>query len=443
MSVSNFKRSFTNPLLRRLEKERRTKIETQKGQVLVLGDVNAFVQVIEESFGISVSPEQASQAYEAGHKKALELHNRFKRNKRFRRRYNAIVAALPHLLGPREFVLEENLFIVESFGSSIGTVKQAILNEFVTAGTLTEIEKAQVQSKVHKGHGVFGEPVSRIDIAATISGAQRKTNLELLRENLGAYMKAGHISNLRAREIDNLFTRYESRVTMEGNLRASYVSIVTYQVGSENTGVDAAEERAVKQAFRAFIKEISPDVLNWKGSKSLKDKVEYVLVDKSSRGIKKHKGVKTTKSKNPKIDLTTSGQVRVTGQKENPSVSLKTQGKIATRAKRGPSSAPLQLMVYLNKRLSDVVAKNMVYPQLVYRTGRFADSVIVVDVQQTPKGYPSFGYTYQRNPYQVFEMGIGRAPWATPERDPRKIINQSIREIAAEVAIGRFYTRRV
>ena len=56
---------------------------------------------------------------------------------------------------------------------------------------------------------------------------------------------------------------------------------------------------------------------------------------------------------------------------------------------------------------------------------------------------PSFGYTYAKNPYQVYEMGVGSAPWATPERDPRKLIDQSIRELAAQFAIGRFYTRRV
>ena len=40
-------------------------------------------------------------------------------------------------------------------------------------------------------------------------------------------------------------------------------------------------------------------------------------------------------------------------------------------------------------------------------------------------------------------MGNGTPPWATPERDPRKLIERSIREIAAQFAIGRFYTRRV
>ena len=62
---------------------------------------------------------------------------------------------------------------------------------------------------------------------------------------------------------------------------------------------------------------------------------------------------------------------------------------------------------------------------------------------ETPRGYPSIGYTYQRDPYEVFEMGNGDPRWATRNRDPRKIIDQSIREVASQYALGRFYTRRV
>jgi hypothetical protein len=82
-------------------------------------------------------------------------------------------------------------------------------------------------------------------------------------------------------------------------------------------------------------------------------------------------------------------------------------------------------------------------PELVNRTGRFAESVRVTDIIKTPKGFPSVGYTYQANPYQIFEDGKGSAPWANGERDPRSLIDGSIREIAAKLAIGRFYTRRV
>ena len=82
-------------------------------------------------------------------------------------------------------------------------------------------------------------------------------------------------------------------------------------------------------------------------------------------------------------------------------------------------------------------------PKLENRTGRFAGSVKLTDVGRTKQGHISFGYTYQQDPYRVFEVGSGKAPWAIPARDPRKIIDGSIREIAANLALGRFYTRRV
>ena len=52
-------------------------------------------------------------------------------------------------------------------------------------------------------------------------------------------------------------------------------------------------------------------------------------------------------------------------------------------------------------------------------------------------------YHYQKDPYQVFEVGKGVEPWSTSQRDPRKLIDKSIREVAAELALGRFYTRRL
>ena len=82
-------------------------------------------------------------------------------------------------------------------------------------------------------------------------------------------------------------------------------------------------------------------------------------------------------------------------------------------------------------------------PRLVNRTGKFASSVRAVDVLTTAKGFPSIGYTYDKNPYQVFEQGAGKAPWASEQRDPRKLIETSIREIASELLQGRFFTRRI
>ena len=100
-----------------------------------------------------------------------------------------------------------------------------------------------------------------------------------------------------------------------------------------------------------------------------------------------------------------------------------------------------RMIAMINKRLPNVVRKNMQEPALQNRTGRFADSVEVTEIVPTPKGFPSVGYTYQRQPYGVFEATSG-SRFASPSRDPRPLIDASIREIAAQFALGRLYTRR-
>jgi len=98
------------------------------------------------------------------------------------------------------------------------------------------------------------------------------------------------------------------------------------------------------------------------------------------------------------------------------------------------------LKAQINARLSMTVIKNMGFPALENRTGRFARSVEVTDVVQTREGYPSIGYTYQKYPYQTFEPGYKQG---SAQRDPRTLIDRSIREIAQQLIVGRFYTRRV
>ena len=81
-------------------------------------------------------------------------------------------------------------------------------------------------------------------------------------------------------------------------------------------------------------------------------------------------------------------------------------------------------------------------PALTNRTGRFAQSVRAVDVVQTPQGFPSIGYTYMKNRYGVYESTSG-TKFSDVERDPRPLIDQSIREIAIGFGLGRLYTRRM
>lgn len=168
-----------------------------------------------------------------------------------------------------------------------------------------------------------------------------------------------------------------------------------------------------------------------------------IVIDK----FDKVKGLKKVKSDDLKIKKSSSKGVT---KKIRPKVTRgprllfgKVQPELKLHQKTNAGPSLFSLAVLINAKLPETVAKNMGFPKLVWRKGRFAESVQVMNVIKTPKGFPSFEYTYQRDPYQVFEVGIGKKPWSTINRDPKKIISKSIREIAATFAIGRFYTRRV
>ena len=170
------------------------------------------------------------------------------------------------------------------------------------------------------------------------------------------------------------------------------------------------------------------DVLNIKGSPTIGDRIadQYVDLIDPKRKVK-----------------TSSTSKKSTKKDKGVKLKIKRKRKIKPKApvegnQQSAASLPLHLIGLINKQLPRTLEKNMGPPRLTRQTGRFADSVRLTDMVATPQGFPSIGYTYQKDPYQVFEKGD---PF-DPEYDPRILIDQSIREIAAQFAIGRFYTRR-
>jgi hypothetical protein len=186
----------------------------------------------------------------------------------------------------------------------------------------------------------------------------------------------------------------------------------------------------------------SKEIAKIPGSKSIEEEALEKATSVAMKNLTKAAAVKAltgipkAKSTPKKGDSKRKGKKPASARRARAAVSG------VARVKKSEVSSILRSIAIINKELPDTVRKNMQSPQLVNRTGRFAESVRITDVVQTPKGYPSIGYTYQRNPYGVFEDGGGSAPWANGERDPRELIDKSIREIAANMAIGRFYTRR-
>lgn len=242
------------------------------------------------------------------------------------------------------------------------------------------------------------------------------------------------------------------RVVRESNTGTMRVFIGS-KVGNYKEAKDARRRRKeltdLVKELRKTVEETGEKIIGLPGSPSFLDLKRKEAIKKVVDPIKKRnpkakvKISENLKEKGSKTDLQTKNKlVSTTLGKGLKSVSGRAPNRPSRRVQKGVSSSPLAMIKMINAKLPRVVAGNMGSPALENRTGRFAGSVRVVDAQVTPKGFTSFGYTYQRDPYGVFESTSGTR-FASPERDPRVLIEGSIREIAQEMAIGRFFTRRV
>lgn len=198
------------------------------------------------------------------------------------------------------------------------------------------------------------------------------------------------------------------------------LEIINERLGGEKW---AGQEGSDSKLSKARKMVLNPYAKVAKRSKNVKTNIKLEKVKKSASPPVKTKSKKTKNTVGPRL---IDREVVPTGQGE-----------------REQRKSFFSFIALINQKLPRTVEKNMRAPALESRTGRLARSVQVKDVIETKKGFPSFGYTYEKDPYEVFEVGRGKSPWATPDRDPRKLIDRSIREIAAEMALGRFYTRRL
>ena len=95
----------------------------------------------------------------------------------------------------------------------------------------------------------------------------------------------------------------------------------------------------------------------------------------------------------------------------------------------------MHLLAMFNTKLEQNIKDNMEGAALHNRTGRFAESVHVHNIAPHRGTDGIVQYSYMYNPYRIFE-GDGT-------RDPRLIIDKTIREQAAEMAMGTFTTQRI
>lgn len=240
-----------------------------------------------------------------------------------------------------------------------------------------------------------------------------------------------------------------------GPIKKFTANVKHFDEGSRKNQGDASREQAILRRLpNAILNQIIRSngirgIVEQEASLSGIDLVMLSLAEASNSSKKVKPKIKTDFSRSNKSNSkTTAGKKSIKGKATKTKL---TDGDLGNPIKdpasgsRTQKSTPrnwLSLLTIINQKLPQQVAKNMGAPGLVYRTGRFANSTKVVNIETTRDGNPSIVFDYQRDPYDVFDRRLGRSPWNTPARDPRALVDKSVREIVQELAIGRFYTRR-
>lgn len=158
-----------------------------------------------------------------------------------------------------------------------------------------------------------------------------------------------------------------------------------------------------------------------------------VLDKLSEKIIKKEKKVGRPKGSKKRGRPTTAKRKggRTSTTRKNAKVTKRNRGQ----QQNAIQQSPIALKEIINAKLPDELLKQMQLPKLRNRTGRFRNSAQVTNVMVGPRGGTHIEYTYMKNPYQTFEPG-GRQ--GSVNRDPRRLIGGTVREIAQELMGKRF-----
>lgn len=225
-------------------------------------------------------------------------------------------------------------------------------------------------------------------------------------------------------------------------IRNASVKVESEATNMTDSDYESALLREVKTHLEKVLKSMPND---WAGQASSDSILSLISKDITSAAVKRSsKNVKvTTNQKNLKKDTASNVAIdsfKLARPKPKPSrnLSMNDFGKfdIPDSVASAPAASPINLSTLLpiiNSRLPEVIRSHMGQSgRLHNRTGRFSESARVIAVDDSNF---SMGYTYQVSPYQVFE--------SQGNRDPRPLIEMSIREIAREAMITRFSLRRL
>ncbi len=239
------------------------------------------------------------------------------------------------------------------------------------------------------------------------------------------------VANLSKSLVNSIFSEYNS-----SRLERSLTNILTLALEKD-------AEKLIYDHLNSWIngsKRIPgvPTLYEMSGSPSMKKLVEDTLTENLKNGKAKSKKVlSSAKSKAQKVPIKSNKS----SSTKKPSKPNKKQVPFwEPRNTRGQFVGLSNVINLINLLLHDTIKKNMGSPRLNYRTGRFARSAKVLSMTRDRDEYTRVQYTYMLYPYQTFEPGYAQG---SKYRDPRVVISESIRELAANYILGKLRVVRV
>jgi hypothetical protein len=452
MSSPALKKSL-NRILRELNKNvskhLRKDIEKHPGQLFIL-DIDSLISECKDTYNLSVA--HTNQVVKAYITKLNIAEIKAAANKStanvFRFKSDLLIGKykpIRPLPANNHVAVINNKRVADTIKRQISNLIDELIDEEQVkkgtySGKITSGTKRDNMEGFQTAHGEFGYAVSttRIMQITRMVEAVKLKNPELKSSNLDIVINEYKESFKLVSTLD--LTRL---ITVDGRLKNEYVSILSNQSTKQNQ-IDSDTEQKTLAEFSAAIKK-ELDVLNQQSSPPLFNDIESILLHNFSRR-KNLKVISSVPTNSSKIKRTSKSKASSSITKEQNITTYRNKKQITKKQKKARQESVINLHALIpkiNENLHDQIRANMGSPRLNYRTGRFAHSAEVTNVITTPQGYPTIQYTYMKDPYQLFEFPGGSSRLATPDRDPRKIIDTSIRDIAKELLKFRFYTARV
>ena len=180
------------------------------------------------------------------------------------------------------------------------------------------------------------------------------------------------------------------------------------------------------------------------GSPTTKDRMAKAAIKLAAAGILDQVSDKYIRKRTPtKSKIKKGGKDSTAKFKKGSSRTKRTPSRTSRKTGRSrntvPQASAVALKELINQALPEVMLLKMNSPALINRTGRFRQSAEVTNVNIGPRGGTQIDYTYMKDPYQTFEPG---GDMGSRNRDPRRLIGGSIREIATQLTGNKFITTR-